>query len=183
MSVSANEAVLENLSLPVGRRGNQMSEQEPAREDLIRTATALTERIELQVEGFDALLVIGFRRSSGSIYVGEDPVYHFNGTGELRRAHWQGKLVKAETGKLVALRRQRAPGQANLLRHEWNAAETAAFLEQLEQCLERLRSALEQQQYRVTRQVPADQDLVAQCCQWLRNLPNPIQVAAVANVH
>lgn len=160
-----------------------MSEQEPAREDLIRTATALTERVELQVEGFDELLVIGFRRFSGSIYVGEDPVYHFNGTGELRRAHWQGKLVKAEAGKLVALRRQREPGQANLLRHEWNAVEAAAFLEQLSQCLERLRSALEQQQYRVTRQVPEDQDVVAQCCQWLRNLPNPIRVAEIANVH
>ena len=70
MSVSAHGAVLENLSVPVGRRGNQMSEQEPAREDLIRTATALTERVELQVEWFDELLVIGFRRSSGSIYVG-----------------------------------------------------------------------------------------------------------------
>jgi len=183
MSVSAHGAVLENLSVPVGRRGNQMSEQEPAREDLIRTATALTERVELQVEGFDELLVIGFRRSSGSIYVGEDPVYHFNGSGELRRAHWQGKLVKAEGGKLVALRRQREPGQANLLRHEWNTEETVAFLKQLQQCLEQLRSALEQQQYCVTRQVPEEQDVVAQCCQWLRSLPNPIPVAAIANVH
>ena len=182
-SVSANRTVPKDLPVSAGRRGNQMSEREPAREDLIRTATALTQRVELQVEGFAQLLVIGFRRSSGSIYVGEDPVYHFNGTGELRRAHWQGKLVKAEAGKLVALRRQRGPGHANLLRHEWKAAEMTSFLEQLRQCLDRLRSALEQQQYRVNRQVPEDQDVVAQCRQWLRDLPNPIRVAAVANVH
>ena len=182
-SLGTHRIVPKDLPAPAGRRGNQMSEREPAREDLIRTATALTERVELQVEGLAQLLVMGFRRSSGSIYVGEDPVYHFNETGELRRAYWQGKLVKAEAGKLVVLRRQRGPGHANLLRHEWKAAEMTSFLEQLRQCLDRLRSALEQQQYRVNRQVPEDQDVVAQCRQWLRDLPNPIRVAAVANVH
>ncbi|HEX3599001.1 MAG TPA: hypothetical protein VHU84_02590, partial [Lacipirellulaceae bacterium] len=77
-----------------------MSREESQREDLIREATALVERIEIS---FDASVsndpdspqqvIIGFRANGAlSIFFGEDPVYQFNSAGDLRRAYWNGQL-------------------------------------------------------------------------------------------
>ena len=160
-----------------------MAETEHGGEDLMRTATAMTPRIEIAVEGFSSLVFVGFRRSSGSLYVGEDPAYHFNGAGEIRRAYYQGRMVKAEAGNLVALISKRHEGSGDLVRDELDAVSTAAFLADAGKVLEALAEALEQGCFRVTRQVPEKEDLIARCRQWLTDLPRPLRVAAVANVH
>ena len=96
-----------------------MTQHEGQREDLIRTATALVQRVELAIDGFPDLLVIGFRRDgAASLFVGEDPVYQFNARGELRRAFQAGKPVKAESGRLVELTRQRADNRVAMLPQE-----------------------------------------------------------------
>lgn len=160
-----------------------MTGQEHEREDLIATATALVERVELVVSGFADSLVIGFRSNgAGSIFVGEDPVYQFNVQGELRRGFRAGKLIKAEAGRLVALRRQQEENRADLVRHELSEEQAADFLSELQQNLDRLKTALREKQYRLCRQVPEDRDVVAQSCRWLQGLADPIPIAQVANV-
>ena len=158
-------------------------QHEGQREDLIRTATALVQRVELAVDGFPDLLVIGFRRDgAASLFVGEDPVYQFNARGELRRAFQAGKLVTAESGRLVELTRQRADNRVDMLRQELTDLQQDQFLSQLRQTLDKLHRALQQNQYRVTGQVPADQDVVRQASQWIGQLPDTIPVAQAANV-
>ena len=157
-------------------------QHEGQREDLIRTATALVERVELAIDGFPDLLVIGFRRDgAASLFVGEDPVYQFNARGELRRAFQAGKLVKAESGRLVELTRQRADNRVDMLRQELTDLQQDQFLSQLRQTLDKLHRALQQNQYRVTGQVPADQDVVRQASQWIEGLADTIPIAEVAN--
>src|SRR5204863_2544475 len=78
-----------------------MAREESSREDLLREATALVERIELIPNGStsDGRIVAGFRRNGAlSVFFGEDPVYQFNAAGELRRAYTDGKLLKADRG-------------------------------------------------------------------------------------
>ncbi|TWT92036.1 hypothetical protein Pla52n_63320 [Stieleria varia] len=51
-------------------------------------------------------VVIGFRSGGqASIYCGEEPVFQFNGSGELRRVYDQGQRYAADAGRLVHLQR------------------------------------------------------------------------------
>src|SRR5215216_4505512 len=94
----------------------RMAREGSSREDLLREATALVERIELLPRTTDRSMVAsdlvgehiiaGFRRDGAlSIFFGEDPVYQFNAAGALRRAYCDGKLLKAARGRLAALQR------------------------------------------------------------------------------
>lgn len=160
-----------------------MTQHEDQREDLIRTATALVQRVELAIDGFPDLLVIGFRRNgAASLFVGKDPVYQFNARGALRRAFQAGKPVKAEAGRLVELTRQRADNRVDMRRQELTDLQQDQFLSQLRQTLDKLQRALQQNQYRVTGQVPADHDVVRQASQWIEGLADTIPIAEVANV-
>lgn len=159
-----------------------MTQDEGQREDLIRTATALVQRVELAIEGFPDLLVVGFRSDgAASLFVGEDPVYQFNAAGELRRAFRVGKLVKAESGRLVEMTRQRSENRVDMVSRELTDEQHQQFLRQLRTTLDQLLAALQENQYRVTGQVPADQDVVRQVTQWIKQLPSLIPVAQVAN--
>src|SRR5690606_4241518 len=96
-----------------------MARQEQDREDLLKEATALVERVELAIDGMPEHVVVGFRADGcASFYFGPEPVWHFNTSQELRRAYVGGLLYKAEQGRLVSLQRNRTSGQVQLLRHE-----------------------------------------------------------------
>ncbi len=96
-----------------------MARDEEDREDLLREATALVERVELQIYGLLESVVAGFRRdSAASFFFGQDVVYQFNTACELRRGFFEGKLLKAERGRLIQLTRQRTAESVNLVRHE-----------------------------------------------------------------
>jgi hypothetical protein len=137
-----------------------MAREEQDREDLMREATALVERIELRLPQETEPVVVGFRRAGGaSFFFGDDPVYQFNAAGELRRAYVGGKLLKAERRRLVELTRVRTPAETQLVRHEFDDAETAPLLEAMQQRLARLRDALDST-FDVVAQVPADVDVV-----------------------
>ncbi|MFM7070692.1 MAG: hypothetical protein ACKO38_02725 [Planctomycetota bacterium] len=160
-----------------------MAQQEQDREDLLREATALVERVELRVMGFAEPIVAGFRRSGEcSVYFGADPVYQFNGAGELRRAYVDGRLVKAERGELVFLRRERSAGQSFLVREEIAADVSAARLRIAAEQLDQLRAQLAAGQFQLIGQVPIAVDVVVRLRGWLDRLPCPLRVAAAPNV-
>jgi hypothetical protein len=159
-----------------------VTQHEGQGEDLIRTATALVQRIELAIDGFSELLVVGFRRDgAASFFLGEDPVYQFNAAGELRRAFRAGKLLKAESRKLVELTRKRTDNRVDMVACELSEEQHQQFLGQLWKTLSELQQALLGKRYRVTRQVPVEQDIVEQVIQWIDQLPDLILVADVAN--
>ncbi len=155
-----------------------MARQEAHREDLLAEATALVERIEVQLPGQPEPMVVGFRRGGeASIYFGQDMAYHFNGSGQLRRGFRDGELLKADRGRLVGLTRRRTDTETQLVRREFDAAATAQFLGELNDRLALLRTALQVGAAEVLRQVPPDGNLRGRVAEWLASLPQPIAIA------
>ena len=160
-----------------------MARRESEREDILREATALAERVELKIPDFEEPVVVGFRREgAASVFFGADPVCQFNTAGELRRAYVGGLPYKAERGRLVALRRERSDAEVVLIRHELDDAETRAILSVLEAHLSRLEAAFSQCSFSVAGQVPIDADIIGRVRLWLDFLPPQIAVAAIPNV-
>jgi len=155
-----------------------MARDESSREDLLREATALVERIELIPHAADPSaatypligehIVAGFRRNGAlSIFFGEDPVYQFNPAGELRRAYCNGQLLKAYRGRLIALQRVRTENEVQLVRHELSPEEEAAFTSQMEQHLRDLSGFINAKLIEVVGRVPAEVDVLGRLKQCL----------------
>jgi hypothetical protein len=163
-----------------------MSRRESDREDLLREATALVERVELKLSGKEDSVVAGFRRDgAASFFFGADPVYQFNATGELRRAFVGGLLYKTDGGKLVEMRRERTAKAVELRSRQLDAAETATFLTQAEAALDRLKSALAATQFEVVGQVSHDissPNVVARVSAWLAARPQQISLAQTSRL-
>ena len=159
-----------------------MARLESDREDLLRQATALVERAEFEVPGYDAPIVIGFRRDgAGSIFIGAEPVFQFNAKDELRRAYWRGLLVKAEQGELIGLRRKRAADEVQLIRHTLSAAETAEVLASLREHRAAIENALRLGDFQLRGQVPESVNVLERIRAWLAGLPQPPLIARQAN--
>lgn len=155
-----------------------MAREEHDREDLLREATALVERAELQIPAFTEPVVIGFRRDGcGSIYLGADPAWHFNTQNELRRAYVDGRLLKAERGRLASLERRRAEGKVQLLRHDLNEEETSAALARLHDAVTQLSRSFDSGTFQVIGQASENVEIVARIRNWLTSLPSPAQIA------
>ena len=160
-----------------------MASRESDREDLLREATALVERVELTIEGEGEPLVVGFRRDgSASFFFGADPVYQFNTAGELRRAFLDGLLYKAERGRLVALRRERSAMEVALVRTELSDEDSAAIVSAMRDRLTLLQSTLAAGIYSVVGLVPADADVPKRICRWLNELPTNVPIASAPHV-
>ena len=160
-----------------------MSRRELDREDLLREATALVERAELQVQGFDEPVIVGFRKDcAASIFFGADPVYQFNAAGELRRAYVDGLLYKAERVRLVSLRRERMETETALMRRELSNAEADAFGVEMRARLRQLEGAMARGEFSVSGQWPIGGDVGSRIHRWLMELPGTIVVAGAANV-
>jgi hypothetical protein len=160
-----------------------MSRRETDREDLLREATALIERAELQVPGFDEPVIVGFRKDgAASVFFGADPVYQFNTAGELRRAYIGGLLYKAERGKLVSLRRERSETEVALIRRELAGDEAKSLLRSLNDRTMRLREALASGSFTLIGQAPAEADVTGRMRLWLARLPGSVLVAQAPNV-
>ena len=161
-----------------------MARQEHDREDLLREATALVERVELRCDHFADPIVIGFRRSGeGSIYVGGEPVFQFNAQLQLRRGFFEGQLLKAEKGTLVSLERVRTPQEVQLLRTELSGPQTHAVMTELHACIATLRQTLSEQCFTIVGQVPVHADVVSRVVAWFKSLPEKISIANAPNVH
>lgn len=156
---------------------------ESDRENLLREATALVERAELNVPGFDEPIVVGFRQGGqASVFFGSQIVYQLNAANELRRAFRDGLLYKAESGRLIALRRERTAAEMALIRTELSADQLTEFLAQMDTNLGCLRVALDRKDYELSAQVPADCDVVSRIRNWLHALPDSIMIAASARL-
>lgn len=162
-----------------------MARQEVDKEDLLREATALVDRVELAIK--DDLpsglqILVGFRTDGGaSIFFGADPVYHFNAMGELRRAYCEGFLFKAERGRLVSLRRERNADEVQLIRHELSDIEQVDFLRQMQTWLQRVARAIVTREYEVVGRVGGDRDIIGRIARWLSSR-DAIVVAASPRV-
>ena len=165
-----------------------MARLERDREDLMREATALVRRFELQLpsrspSGQPQTWIVGFRRGGeASVFVGADPVFQFNAAGELRRGFWNGRLVKAERGRLVQLERRRAAAATQLVRHLLPDMQAAEFLQLADETRNLLLQALSSGDLVVVNQVPDDLDVVHQLADWLNSLPRPLKIAVAPNV-
>lgn len=148
-----------------------MAREEQPREDLLAEAKNLVERVSLQLcAASDAEndVLAGFRRDGSlALFFGQQRVYQFTSTGELRRAFVDGLLYKAQAGALIAMRRERTPDAVDLLSTPLNAQATNEFLAQITCCLFELRRSLECRDYAVVGQVPADGHVVERVLTWL----------------
>ena len=139
-----------------------MPRREAEREDLMAEATALRERVELQVPGQPEHVVAGFHDDGRfSIYFGGDPVFHFDAEGRLRRAFVAGRLYRSQAQTLARLTRVRTDHAVHLERHDLDPRELEAFWAQVQQHLAGFLAALEEHSARVVQQVPPGIDLTA----------------------
>ena len=161
-----------------------MARQEDDREDLLREATGLVDRVELVASFCDEPIVVGFRRNSAvSLFFGQEEVYQFNTLNQLRRGFRSVRLLKAERGRLVALTRERSDDQTQLVRHPYDDRQTADLLQQLQRRLDELRDALAHSKFELQGVVSTTgKDVIGRTMDWLRDLPEPIEVASTARV-
>ncbi|MCC7084965.1 MAG: hypothetical protein IT427_08155 [Pirellulales bacterium] len=145
-----------------------MAREAADREDLLREATALIQRVELKISSFDEPIVVGFRRDgAASFYFGHDAVYQFNATGALRRGFLEGQLYKAVGGQLVALMPVRTAEQTELRRHDLSDAESKQFVDGALQRLRQLMTSLTNGEFSILGQIPPQTDLVGRIRDWL----------------
>jgi len=161
-----------------------MQPDESGREDILREATALVRRIELQLPNTEtAPVVAGFRRNGAlSIFFDADPVYQFNADCQLRRIYLNGRLVKAERGRLVSLRREKREGETVLWRTELTADETEKVISDMHQRLAVFHNQLQNGQFQITGQQPTEDDIAGHLGNWLAALPQPAKIASTPRV-
>lgn len=132
-----------------------MARQESEREDLMREAVALVERVELQCDGFPESIIAGFRSAGElSLFYGQDPVYQFDAEFRLRRAYVAGHLYRSHGTTLARLTRERTPEETRLLRYDLQAEELVQFQDQMRDTLRRLLTTLPSATTSVLRSVP-----------------------------
>lgn len=137
-----------------------MARHEADREDLMRGATALERRCELQVSGLMEPVIAGLRGGGSlSIYFGPDPVYHFDEALRLRRAYAGGFLYRTQATTLARLLRSRTETATELIRHDLDEMELAHFRGEMCQHLETLSNALRSATATLLKSVPEGDDL------------------------
>jgi len=138
-----------------------MSRNESEREDLLREATALTRRVELNVPGEPQPVVAGVRADDVvSVYFGDDPAYHLDGDNRLRRAFAGGRLFRSQGNTLAELTRVRTADSTTLERRDLAPAALEGFLREMRARLAHLRDTLAEGTAQVTRQVPEGDDFL-----------------------
>jgi len=163
-----------------------MAREELDKEDLLREATALVERVELRDDSRDDgphTIVVGFRRDGAASYFFDaDPVYQFNAKRELRRGFHDGKLIKAERGRLVEMTRSRTSTETILERRELTEPESGEFLDDCRMRLTTLVAYWLRQAYALVGQVPPGTDVMKRVIAETEEiLRDEIEIAAQPN--
>ena len=151
------------------------------REDLLRDARALVPRVQfhMQMGGGKMTVVAGFRGESLSLYVNDDPAFHFNALGQLRRAFMADRLIKSEEGRLIAMRRARTDEEEVVLQaEEFTDSQQEQLLSDLARGLAEIKAALESGAAVIDGQVPPDGDAVERLIAWLVLHGNPTVAAS-----
>ncbi|WP_339726975.1 hypothetical protein [uncultured Gimesia sp.] len=123
-----------------------MARNEEDREDLMREATALFPRAELQVV-HESFPVFWGQKKSGhfSFYFGSDPVYQFDQTGFLRRAYIEGALYRTQGNTLARLTRVRNSEETILNRYDLSITEVGLLLQTMADRFRKLESAFREE--------------------------------------
>ncbi|GIW90528.1 MAG: hypothetical protein KatS3mg109_0960 [Pirellulaceae bacterium] len=144
----------------------------------MREAVALVERLCLGAATGEEI-VIGFRRDgSASIYVNQDPAWHFNRFGQLRRAYESGQLIKAERGRLFRMVRRREPHQVVLASTPMTEEEQAQWVAAVTTQIQRLEQRWHDGELVVVEQIPPDQPVADRARQLLASLAKGFTIAA-----
>lgn len=161
-----------------------MAREEQDREDILAEASGLVARTEILTQLIADPIVFGFRKNGAlSLFVGQDEVYQFTTDYRLRRGYFSGQLLKAESGRLVALTRERSAAETRLVRHELNSSDQARFLQQARTRLDEVLHLLDGGHFAVTGTVSADgDDVVARVREVLRRFPSELRVADAPHV-
>lgn len=147
-----------------------MARHEHRREDLIREAVALRQRAALAVPSLLAgdEVTIGIRASGAlSLYLGEDPAWHLNPQRQLRRAFRQGRLLKAEAGRLVELERVRTDDVVELRRRVLTDDEQVAVLQEVQTHVMQLAHAIARTEAQLLRAAGDPLPTLADVSAWL----------------
>jgi hypothetical protein len=149
------------------------------REDLLRDARALSPRVQLRLRhgGAEAVVLAGFRGDALSLYFGDDPAYHFNSQGELRRAFAGERIIKAEVGRLIGMRRVRTTTEVELHAEPLSDVDQQQFLDDLARRLTELKAALAASAV-VEGQIPPDGNAVERLATWLARFEDPMPAAS-----
>ncbi len=172
------------------RNDTLMARQPVPREDLIRDAVALADRIEFvhpvrqdrsSTHGLLAdvtAILVGFRHDgSASVYFDQEPVYQFDARWAMRRAFVAGPL-KAKAGRLIRLNKRHEGGKLRLDALPMSEAEQEQFLGEAHHRLHQLHEALRTGELRVSRQVALGvSDVAIRVREWLEQMPYPLSVA------
>jgi hypothetical protein len=145
------------------------------REDLLRDTRALMPRvlIRAEIEGEHVDVLFGFRGDALSIYFGDDPAFHFNSRGELRRAFVNERLIKAERGQLVSMTPKRSSDQTTLAASTMSDVAASALLNDLGRRLLAMARLLSTNDVTVLGCHPEGADPLPQICAWLTAHPQP----------
>ncbi len=164
-----------------------MSREPQDREDLLRDATAYHARVQLMVRCCqqDTIVFAGFRANqAASFYFDQDPVYHFNHAGQLRRAFVEDRLFKAEAGRLVRWHRHRDEYQVKMVRDELSPDQQRCFLSVVTKQLVALNNCLVRGQYEIEGQVsPIDMSPALDLLTTFVSQVREIEVANSPGVH
>lgn len=123
-----------------------MARNEEDREDLMREATALFPRAEMQVV-HETLPVFWGQKKNGhfSFYFGSEPVYQFDQAGLLRRAYIEGSLYRTQGSTLARLTRDRNSEETVLKRYDLTITEVESLLQAMADRFRKLESAFHEQ--------------------------------------
>ncbi len=137
-----------------------MARIEEDREDLMRDATALVRRMEIQIDGQEELIFIGYKRSGYlSIYLSQDLVYHFDDSCQLRRAFIKPFLYRSEGESLTRLARARTESTSELHSAKLSDEELVQFQLEMQNYIRTLQGALSEGRFKVIKQIPDEGDL------------------------
>jgi hypothetical protein len=146
-----------------------MARHESDREDLMQEATGLSRRVEWQVSFVPDPVVAGFKKNGAwSVYFGAEPVLQFDPSGCLRRAFYEGFLFRTQGSTLARLQRNRTSEETQLVRHDLDDSELAAFRVQACSWLRLLLQAIDLGEAVRLRQVPEADEVILDLCVALR---------------
>jgi len=166
-----------------------VSKQQQNKEDILREATALVNRIEIkfsQKAVSKESVFVGFRRDGAvSFFFGAEPVYQFNTRHEFRRGYCKGAMLKADNGKICNLTRVREGDQLVLLSRDYSDEQTAEFLEEMKHALLVLYKEIRGGQWSILGAVVeagTAEELLNRVADWLETHTSELQIADTPNV-
>ena len=155
-----------------------MARDEDSREDLLREATALVQRVELQVEGFAEPIVAGFRRDgAASFYFGQRCFISIQHRRPTPPRLSRRPTVQSRSRPIGAIDAPRTADEVDLLRHECKADEEREFLAIDGPKTIRVATSVWSRVLSVLGQIPPDGNVAGRVGDWLSIQADPIPLA------